>query len=599
MDYNRPVRKKRGKKRKRRILKRLIPMVVAVVAIAIVLVVAIATGTFENLSYSTKEADLFEYYQVPDEDVAVVVADGDLTDRKLKVIDGFCYMDLATVKDEMTDRFYYDVNANALLYTTATQVISATVSEKSYTKDGQAVATPYTICLPEGDSLLVALDYVKLYKNFSMNLFGGNGEPYRVEIKTVWEPKQVATLKKDQAVRKEEDKRSLILKSLKKGDSLTIVEKGEEWTKVETDDLIVGYIETKRLTDFREEAVTPVTEVAEEVFENQVRDKKIVLAWDLVTNQSANSGLSDKLAGATGLNVISPTWFSLADNNGTVSCIASTDYVTLAHEKGLEVWGLIDNMTYPEVSSYEVLSYQEKRKSVIDQLMAYAAQYQLEGINVDFESLSGEAGEPFIQFIRELSIACRQNKLVLSVDNYVPEAYTDHYNRKEQGIFADYVIIMGYDEHYSGSKEAGSVASIGYVTHGIEKTLEEVPAQKVINALPLYSRIWIETPKTEAELAAEDPNSEYIAYNLDVQTVGMDVAINTAKQNATPVWDEETAQNYAEWTKNGSTYKVWLEDEQSLSAKIQVMNAHAIGGAAVWQIGYGTEEAWRALSQFQ
>ena len=230
MDYNRPVRKKRGKKRKRRILKRLIPMVVAVVAIAIVLVVAIATGTFENLSYSTKEADLFEYYQVPDEDVAVVVADGDLTDRKLKVIDGFCYMDLATVKDEMTDRFYYDVNANALLYTTATQVISATVSEKSYTKDGQAVATPYTICLPEGDSLLVALDYVKLYKNFSMNLFGGNGEPYRVEIKTVWEPKQVATLKKDQAVRKEEDKRSLILKSLKKGDSLTIVEKGEEWT---------------------------------------------------------------------------------------------------------------------------------------------------------------------------------------------------------------------------------------------------------------------------------------------------------------------------------------------------------------------------------
>lgn len=191
------------------------------------------------------------------------------------------------------------------------------------------------------------------------------------------------------------------------------------------------------------------------------------------------------LENTKGINVISPTWFALTDSEGNFSSFASSAYVKRAHDMGIEVWGLIDNFSNKDaVDTYELLSYTSRREKLTENLVNTALEYGLDGINVDFESISQDAGTHFIQFIRELSVTCRKNGLVLSVDNYVPTGYTDHYDRKEQGVFADYVIIMGYDEHYSGSPEAGSVASIGFVEDGIRRTVDQVPAEKVINAVP-------------------------------------------------------------------------------------------------------------------
>lgn len=586
----------------RRMLQKLIPAVIAVVLIIIIVIVGVATGLFENFSYSSErvdDSDFYSYYGVVSDDYAAIVENGAISEQQLRVIDGRCYLDLASVKSGFTDRFYYDVNGGALLYTTEESVILAPIGATSYSIAGIETQTPYVICVLEGDTLYVALDYVSLYATLSYEIFGGNGTPYRVAIRTEGGTVQKADAKKSHAVRLEADKKSGILKELAEGDTITVLERTEDWSKVQTDDLLIGFIETKYLTNDREEALEAPAEVWEGEFRHISKDYPIVLAWDMVTNADANNYLSDRLKSAGGLTTISPTWFSLADNNGTVASIASQSYVDTAHAAGYEVWGLVDNMTYPEVSTYDILSYSDKRAFVIEQLINYAKQYGLEGINVDFESLSAEAGEPFIQFIRELSIQCRKEEIVLSVDNYVPEAYTDHYNRKEQGIFADYVIIMGYDEHYKGSAQSGSVASLNYVTNGIEKTIEEVPAERVINAVPLYTRIWIETPKTEAEAAAEDTNTEYVPYKLDVQTVKMADAI-AAVQNAgaTAEWDEVTAQNYAEWTKDGSTYKVWLEDGQSLGAKLQVMVNNNLAGVAAWQLGYADSSVWEVLSQY-
>ncbi|MDE6320318.1 MAG: chitinase, partial [Lachnospiraceae bacterium] len=191
-----------------------------------------------------------------------------------------------------------------------------------------------------------------------------------------------------------------------------------------------------------------------------------------------------------GLNVISPTWFTLTGNEGEFSSFAAASYVQRAHEMGLEVWGLVGNVESVDVDMYELLSRSSSRWKLITNLVAAAQEYDLDGINIDFENLSLDAGEPFIQFIRELSIPCRKYGIVLSVDNYVPMNHTDHYDRAEQGVVADYVIIMGYDEHYNGSKEAGSVASINFVENGIKNTVADVPAKKVINALPFYTRLW-------------------------------------------------------------------------------------------------------------
>ena len=203
-------------------------------------------------------------------------------------------------------------------------------------------------------------------------------------------------------------------------------------------------------------------------------------------------------------------------------------------------------------------------------------------MNIDFENISLDAGEPFVQFIRELSIPCRKYGIVLSVDNYVPMDHTDHYDRAEQGAVADYVIIMGYDEHYNGSDEAGSVASIGFVEKGIENTVADVPKEKVINALPFYTRIW-----------------ETGADGISSQAVGMEMAQTyVADHQIATRWDEETCQNYGEFQDGDRLCQVWLEDAESIKVKLNIMEKYEIAGVAAWRLGFETADVWDVIGEY-
>ena len=348
----------------------------------------------------------------------------------------------------------------------------------------------------------------------------------------------------------------------------------------------------------------PVTDVVDEAIPQNGLGKPVILAWHNTVGNSGADAIASVLAGAQGINVIAPTWFTITDNEGNIESIGDKSYVDICHNAGVKVWGVFDNLQFLEVKSFEVFSSASRRAHVIDQLINYAAEYGLDGINVDVETIPTESGEHFAQLIREMSIACRQHGLTLSVDNYVPMGFNDHYNRPEQGVFADYVIIMGYDEHYNGSEEAGSVASIGYVKSGIENTLEHVPADKVINAVPLYTRLWIETPKTqekiEEELTAsiDDMGNQTLAeedvvpYTLEVQTLKMADGTATANAHGNVKWDEETQQNYATWQAGGKTYEIWLEDRESLIAKLGVMKENNLAGVAAWQVNYAEDYVW-------
>lgn len=590
---------RRRRRRRRRLLK-LIPIGVAVILIGAVCLIGKQQGWFEGFFDSTQKADLYKYFGAIGDDYAVIIEEREGNPRQMKVINRVMYQDLESVKEDYNDRFFYDEKGDALLYTTAVEVIRVPVGASSYTSGGNTVQTPYVICMKDKDKLLVALDYVQLYADFAYDLYGGDGEPYRARIRTDAVTMDVATVTKDRAVRLDMDRKSDILRDMKEGDSLIVLDEAVDWTKVETQDLITGYIETKYLGEKRQETIDAPPKHTEPAFTYISREGPVRLVWDMVTNQDANAGLKERLSGQQGLTVVSPTWFFVSDNDGNIESIASQDYVKTAHGLGLEVWGLVENITYNEdLKMFKILSYSEKRAHLIEQLMQYAQEYELDGINVDFETVPVEAGECYVQFIRELSLACRQAGLVLSVDNFVPTPSTEHYNRAEQGLFADYIIIMGYDEHYSGSEESGSVASIGFVSDGIANTIAEVPAERVINAVPFYTRIWIETPKTEGELAAEDPNAAFVPYRLDVRTVSMSDAKQAVADVGTEAkWDEETGQNYAEWQKGDRTYKVWLEDGDSLAAKVQAMHNFHLAGIAAWQLSYANGTAWDAFSQF-
>ena len=598
-------RRRRKRKKRRNVLGVILPPLIAIVLIAVVVAVSLKTGVFEGFSYSTETQDLYEYFGEAGNDSAVVVIAGEPTEGRIRIENGTPYMALSDIKELYTNRFFYEESSNRLLYTKENETISTEVGTSSYETGSGRVDTPYMVSFAEegedGPVIYLALDYVKLFKNLSVRLYGGEGEPYRIELKTVWGSVKTADITKEHSLRTEADKKSKILTELSEGEAVTVLEQGEEFSRVVTEELITGYAENRYLGSVRETAETPVTEVSDEVMTSLNTGESIVLMWHSIAGTAGNDTFSSVTEGTKGINVIAPTWFSLESEDGTIRSFGSKSYVDSAHAKGMKVWAVVDDFNAnSSLSLYDTLAYAEKRSAIISNLISLSKEYGVDGINVDFETIGKSSGEVFIQFIRELCIACHQNNLVVSVDNYVPRTFNTYYNRKEQGVFADYVIIMGYDEHYAGSKVAGSVASIGFVREGIEETLKEVPKEKVINAVPFYTRVWEETPKTDEEIAAIDPGEEYVTYNLSVLATP---AMKNEEEllnnyHATATWDAETMQNYATWQIGEKTYEVWLEDSASLTAKLEFMKAFELAGVAGWEISLAASYVWDIISEY-
>ena len=560
--------------------KKLIPVLIAIVLIIVIGGVSVGAALFERYSYSKDRADLSAYYQMNGaSDVAIILQD-ELIEERARLFDNAYYLDLTTVHKYFNGRFYEDKGEGLLLYTLPDDIVRTVIGSSEVSGKSGTEELPYVPARYEGDVLYLAIDFVKNYANFS---YEGFGEPNRLQIYTQWNERAVAEINKDTAVRVLGGVKSEILKDMTAGDKVIILEEMESWSKVKTGDSIIGYVENKRLENAAAESPIPVTDYVEPEYTSITRDHKINLGWHVIGGPAGNDTLSEAVANTKGLNVISPTWFKLNDSEGGFVSFASQDYVDKAHGMGLEVWALVENIEYADsIDMYALLSSTTKRARLIDSLVSTALDYNIDGINVDFEQISTDCGEHYIEFIRELSIPCRANGIVLSVDNYVPTGYTDHYDRGEQGVVADYVIIMGYDEHYSGSDQAGSVASINFVEEGIERTVEQVPAHKVINAVPFYTRIW-ETKGAE----------------LGSQAVGMAAAEEyVSAHNIALEWDEETCQNYGEYTEGGSLFQVWLEDERSIEVKLNIMEKYQIGGVAGWRLGFEKPEIWDVIGVY-
>lgn len=564
LEMRRQIR--RRKKRRKRIL----------ILLLLLLVVMIAAGIVLWIRYgpSNKEADKNEYFGITDTNQVGLAIDNQIPDVKSMKEGSEIYLDFDSVHDYVNQRFYWDSNENRLLYTLPDRTLSIPAGATEFESGDGTQTRDYEIVKVENDTVYLALDFVKEYTDMSLDVYEN---PDRAVIVTNKEENH-AQVSKDTEVRILGGVKSPILTEISKSDDVVVIEEAGSWMKVRTADGYIGYVKSNTLE--KAEKQTRESEYEEPEYTNIRKDYKINLAWHQVTSQAANENVASVIAGTTGLTTISPTWFSIQDTNGNITSLASSAYVDAAHQAGLEVWGLADNFTH-EVDTLAVLSNTQSRANMISQLITEALNSGLDGINVDFEQITEEMSDHYIQFIRELSVECRKNQIVLSVDNYVP-GFTSHYNREEQGIVADYVIIMGYDEHFAGSEEAGSVASIDFVREGITETLKEVPKEKVINGLPFFTRLWIESSN-----------------GLTSQAIGMPEA-ETAVANAgvTASWDETTQQNYAEWTADGNTYKIWLEDEQSLEAKLKVMQEYDLAGAAAWKLGFEKSGIWELISQY-
>lgn len=573
-------RKKKRKKQRQAMLAKAIPVVIAIVLIIALVGIFYGETLIESVYYTSEREDLYQYFElVESDDVAMIMQDAHI-EEKAKLVDGNCYFDIATVEKYFTDRFYINKEEGIVLYTTEKDIYKTYIGEEysSYTVAGAENALSCPAALLIGEELYLSADYVKIFANFTYEYFA---EPNRMLLYTEWGTRQYANITKDTKLRYQGGVKSPILKDLPEGEKVFVLEVMEKWSKVITEDALIGYVENKRLEEGEMMTQTPATDAVVLNYQSISREGKINMAFHQVFSQGANSTYDAYMAETKSVNVIAPTWFRVKDEEGTLECIASTEYVTKAHNKGIEVWAVVTDVDY-SVNIGAILSSSEKRESMVSTLIAYAQQYDLDGINVDFETVGAEYGDDFIQFLRELSIQTHANNIVLSVDNYAPTASTMYYNRAEQGLVADYVVIMGYDEHWSSSQVAGSVASINFVEQGILNTMEEVPAEKIINAIPFYTRLWKTSGGT-----------------VSCETIGMDLAENWANTSGVELyWDNETCQYYGEIQKDGTLYQIWMEDSESIQVKLSVMEANNIAGVAEWKLDFENPVVWDVIEAY-
>lgn len=550
---------------------------VLVVLILIVLVGAAGVGSFLINRYKpgTEYMAGNEYFNLTDENSVALIQNGELLEEQAVLIGGEPYAAYTYVESQLNSCFYWDEETKGILLTTSGGVQTLLPGDAAVAKTpgGQPAVQQ------ESDGkVYISLDVVKEYTDLDYAYYSN---PNRVVIRNEWDGVEQAMVQSGTAqVRQKGGIKSLILADVQKGDTLLYLENLDNWCKVMTADGYTGYIQTEDISE--PEAIEART-AKKDSYERITRDHKINLVWHQSTSTESNDAMAEMTAEMTGVNVISPTWFSVTDGTGTISSLASADYVKLAHDAGREVWGLIDNFNeaFDETTD---LAYASVRSRIIEQLLAEAASCGMDGINVDFENLK-EAGIPhYLQFLRELTSAAHAQNLVVSVDTPVPQAYTMYYQRGEQARFVDYMIVMAYDEHFAGSEEAGSVSSLPFVQQAVEEMTRVMPADQVICGIPFYTRVWTEKFGQSA---------------ITSEVLGMDGAKNYAKENQmTETWDASLGQNVATVETSDARYTIWMEDEQSMEEKLKVIQSADLAGVAEWKLGFERADVWSLISEY-
>lgn len=512
---------------------------------------------------------------------AAVVVEDHLAQERAIIIDGNAYIDYTLVQRDLNSRFHWDASAGLLLFTTPDQLFEIAPNGTSYTVDGQSFDAGYEILKTTSSGLFLSVNFMQQYSNLKFDVYDS---PSRIVVTRGSVQCEVADVKRDSAVRYLGGIKSPILTDVAAGSQVKVLEQMENWSQVMTTDGYIGYIKNNRLSNIQ--TITTETFYQEPEYTSMSLGEKVNLVWHQINYPEMNDNLKKDISGMSGVNVISPTWYYLSDNEGGVLSYADASYVKRAHKKGLQVWALISNFS-EDVSTTALLASRTARQNVQNYLISQALELGFDGINIDFEGIAQEAGYDYVQFMRELSILCRKNQIVLSVDVPVPMDFSRHYNRGELGVVCDYVIMMGYDEHYAGSEVAGSVASMDFERTGIENMLSEMPKEKLVSAIPFYSRIWYTGTNEDGTTSV---TSEAVSMDYAEQTV--------AQQGAEKVYDASTGQQYAEWTDDqGRLCQIWLEDEESVRARALLVKEYDIAGIAEWVLGNERDTVWPIISE--
>mgnify|MGYP001026226865 FL=1 len=548
-----------------------------IAVVAVVVLAALAAGTFLVKRYAPSKEwmDGYKYFEVDSN-----------TDKTLVIIDNKSYSDIGVMRDDVlylpvdfvadyiNVRFYYDKESNAVLYTddrrTYTYEPDSTVYKDS---DGNTYDSEYKRACEIDGTMYIAFQYVADYTNCT---YAYGSKPSRLSVNMINGEVSRVTAKKDMYIRYRGGVKSDILEQINKGDSVYYVESFDDWIKVISATGYTGYVKSSDVSEV-------YTEVPDNTYESEYAglsiSQKVKLGWFQVAGTAGNDNYT-QLTGLSNINVIAPTWYSITSENGSMSNYSSASWVNAMHNRGLQVWPLVDDFN-KSVDFKALYSSRTARKTMIDTLIKDARAYGYDGINLDLENVKSDYAKDFLQFVRELSVECHKNNIILSTDNYKPEAYNSCYNLKEQSDYVDYAIVMAYDEHYAGS-EAGSVASLPFVKEAVEDMTALVPADKVVVGIPFFTRIWSVSQTSTTSSA-----------------VGMQAAIDELnKDGQTAIWNDDAGQYVCSYDKNGVIRKIWFEEDKSIEEKLKVVVDNNTAGIAVWKLGLEKASVWNVINQY-
>lgn len=549
-----------------------------IVIIAILVLVVVMAIMFLIVRYTpTKEKmDGYQYFEIEKQSQKVlVIVDGERYPDTGEYIDGRLYIPISFVEDNINTRFYYDKESEGVMYSDQSHVYLFSPSENKYTDDdGKSYDMDYPVVEKSGDECFVEWEYIA---DHTECIYEYGSEPSRVNITLAADTEQCVTATKKLAVRYKGGIKSPVLETVSKGTRLVWEDDLDDWVKVTTPSGMTGYVKKSDVSEQFE--YIPEGNYTEES-RNVDNNGKITLGWFQVASAAGNAYVDDYTGSASGLNVISPTWYSISNATGEVTSYASAAMVRKMHAQGIKVWPLVND--FDKNIDYEALfSSRTARKKLTDTLISDAVKNGYDGINLDFENVKSSYAKDFLQFVRELSAQCAKAGLVLSTDNYKPEAYNKCYNLEEQSAFVDYIIIMAYDEHYAGS-DAGSVASLPFVKEAIEDTLKDVPSAQLIVGIPFYTRIWT-TSGGQTTSKAVSMQAAMDQLNSDGQTA---------------LWNDDCGQYVASYAVGNSTRQIWFEEEKSIEAKMQVIQDNNTAGVACWKLGLEKTTVWSVINKY-
>ena len=488
---------------------------------------------------------------------------------------GVVYVSKPDIYNFFDNTIIYDEKYNQVVTTSSTKIASLPIDSK------QIQVNSSNTTIKAGAIILDEVAYVpisELDEVYNIKTTYVESEDL-VYIDSLDREQQTATLKKDSSIKYKPTIISATLAKAKQGDTLTIANRSDYpvpngWTRVRTENGTLGYIQTGKLNEFKT--------IREKAEEKAKIEGPISLAWDYYSEYVSAPTRTGKI---TGVNVVSPSFFymtkysttNIYENVGNEGIA----YVNWAHGNGYQVWPMFTNSNMSETS--KMLSDYKSRENVINQIIKYIKQYNLDGINIDFEGMYETDKDNFSRFLIEIRPRLNEIGAVLSVDVTAPDGAPEWslcYDRYTIGKVADYVMFMAYDQYGVSATKAGTTAGHNWVEANVKKFLgqEEVKAEKIILGIPFYTRVWKEI------------NGKVISSVVNIGNVN-----NLIPSNATKTWDEDLQQYYVEYKKGGATYKIWVEDEKSIEAKLDLVSKYNLGGAAYWEYDRATNSIWNLI----